>query len=165
MSNLIHQPTSYPTSQPTPLVLFVPEYVVVWGAVAILFCLCGAVCCCRKGAGYKKKIYQMMDEAKVGVGAYVCLCACACVAMHYTKSSPLTTHTPRPPRPRTRRSTLVTLPSLPPITTTTLTTATKRAHCISPRLAARPSSVRVTGDTCSGAAATTPEMRCVVVLW
>jgi len=63
-------PTTYPTSRPTAHILYVPEYVVVWGALVLAFCLCVAVCCCRKGKDYKKKIYQMMDEAKVSTRVF-----------------------------------------------------------------------------------------------
>ena len=60
-------PTSYPTSQPTPIRIYISDDIIVYSTLLFLFCLCVAVCCCRKGVNYKKKIYQMMDEAKIDV--------------------------------------------------------------------------------------------------
>lgn len=60
-------PTSLPTSQPTPITIYVSEDIIIYGTLLFLFCLIVAVCCCHKGSGYKKKIYQMMDEAKIDV--------------------------------------------------------------------------------------------------
>ncbi len=60
-------PTSLPTSAPTVYVLVIPQTVVVIGILALVGCFCFAICCCRKAEGYKKKIYYMLEEAKIDV--------------------------------------------------------------------------------------------------
>ena len=60
-------PTAVPTAAPTEYVLVIPSWVGVIGTLSLVFCVCFALCCCRKGEGYKKKIYEMMEEAKIDV--------------------------------------------------------------------------------------------------
>ena len=62
-------PTSFPTSQPTPIQIYISENFVFYGTFLFAVCLCIAICCCRKGSEYKRKIYLMMDEAKIDVDA------------------------------------------------------------------------------------------------
>ena len=58
-------PSQVPTFAPTEYVLVVPSWILVILVLGSIFCICFALLCCRKGDGYKKKIYDMMDEAKL----------------------------------------------------------------------------------------------------
>ena len=55
---------SDPTPAPTEVILVVPSWVVVILVLILLSCLCVCVFC-GKGEGYKRKIYEMMEEAKL----------------------------------------------------------------------------------------------------
>jgi hypothetical protein len=60
-------PTQYPTSSPTVLILVVPQFWVYMMYLSGIACICVFICCCRKSAEYKRKIYQMMEEARIDV--------------------------------------------------------------------------------------------------
>ncbi len=55
---------SDPTPAPTEVILVVPSWVVAVFVLILLSCLCVSVFC-GKGEGYKRKIYEMMEEAKL----------------------------------------------------------------------------------------------------
>jgi len=58
-------PTAAPTAAPTEVILVIPSWVLVLTIITFIFCVCFALMCCRKGEGYKRKIYEMMEEAKL----------------------------------------------------------------------------------------------------